>query len=450
MFKNFFNIEKSYWLVVPMILQATIPWFQWRIRIWFVFVFLLIWFVMHVGDVVNVLLKKTSRRALFFIVWYLLFNFISSIYACFGHGETLSVGAVSLTINQVCFFILMHYTISKNKFNELRFLTFVTIFGLCIGGLMAMRGVGIEGLEGARNFVGSQEALGERYEQQSLAVSLGLGDYRYVYMSGWAFALFLMAAHLVRNAQAKTMLLFSALCSIINVRTSGLGTIAGVIFIAFAIYVLWRMSGHRKFVIQVCGTVLVVAIFVFANTPSAFNAFETPIRLIAEQLPEGSIKNRFVFIADSCAGSQDSYAQMRLQLQLRSWEGFCERPLFGWGQYRDWVKTVDVCGGHSLILDHMAYFGIVGMVPLVMMFIAFLSYYKQLASLYYGKNWYALPVMFVTLFIFTSIANPTFGIPHMIYILLPGLGDIILRGNHIVKRRRLVDFDNEQIWMHPF
>ena len=434
MFKDFFRIDKSYWLLVPMILQATIPWLQFRIRIWYVFAFVIVWLACNFGQIVTSIGSRASSTARWFILWYLLFNTISYIYALFGYGDYMGWGKVSMFTNQLVFFIAVHCTLERRKFREFRFLAYFVMLGLCIAGFMAFRGIGDEGIEGARLLVGRSriESGSKAFDGLVESVDLGLGDYRFVYMCAWFFPLFLMTMSLVKKKAVKFSMVMLASLMVVCVKTGGLGTAMLVLVIAFCMYCLWRMRCNTRIPLKVVGWSLVIMFFLYATVPTVFGFISSPIRALAETMAEGSVRNRIESIADSFSGyTYGNYAYGRAQLQLASLRGFLDKPIFGNGMYIGdlFGERGDIIGGHSMILDHLAYYGLFGFVPLLLMLITFGRYNFWIARTYFGHKWMAMPTVFLILFIFSSLANPTFGIPHMAFILIPGLGYVVALAN---------------------
>lgn len=434
MFKGFFRIDKSYWLLVPMILQATIPWLQFRVRIWYVFALVLVWLVCNFGQIVASMASRASKAARWFMLWYLLFNMIGYIYAFFGHGDYMGWGRASMFINQLALFTAVHCTLERRKFHELRFLAYIVMFGLCVAGLMGLRGLGGEGIEGARNLVASGRAeIGSKtFDTIVESVNLGLGDYRFVYMCAWFFPMFLMTMSLVRNNVVKISMVVLAAFMVVCVKTGGLGTASALLVIAFGMYCLWRMKRNTRIPLKIAGWFLVAMFFLYATVPSAFGFLAPPIKALAETMSEDSVKSRFELIAQSFSGhTYGNYAYERAQLQLASMRGFMDKPVFGNGMYVGdlFGERSNIIGGHSMILDHLAYYGLIGFVPLLLMLIAFGRYNLWISRTYFGRKWMAIPTVFLILFIFSSIANPTFGIPHVAFVLMPGLGYVVSLAN---------------------
>ena len=301
MFKGFFRIDKSYWLLVPMILQATIPWLQFRIRIWYVFALVLVWLALNFGQIVASLSSRASKSARWFILWYLLFNMISYIYALFGYGDYMGWGKVSLFTNQLVFFTAVHCTLERRKFREFRFLAYFVMLGLCIAGFMAFRGIGDEGIEGARYLVARNRIKfeSEAFDVLAESVNLGLGDYRFVYMCAWLFPMFLMTMSLVKNKAVKISMAVLAALMVVCVKTGGLGTATALLVIAFGMYCLWRMKRNTRIPLKIAGWFLMILFFIYATVPSVFGFLAPPIKALAETMSEGSVKRRFESIAES-------------------------------------------------------------------------------------------------------------------------------------------------------
>lgn len=86
------------------------------------------------------------------------------------------------------------------------------------------------------------------------------------------------------------------------------------------------------------------------------------------------VANRLTFLADSIYGIEsDSDAQLRVDYYMRAWETFLRHPILG-GVLREDLKV----SGHSVILDIMAKYGMLGIGLLV-------GHYKSIKKFFYDK-----------------------------------------------------------------
>lgn len=427
MFKDIFRVNLSYWLLVPAILQATIPWLAFRVRIIAVFMLVIVWALINFSAVWSAICSRYSRSFRVVAVWFLIYNFLNNFYAIAGYGDFTRYGEATMHLAQFMYFVIAHFVVVTNKHRELKFLTFWVFLGIIVAGLMSMRGMNVAGLEGARALVGTQaqEITAEREDMIIQAATLGLGDYRYVYMSAWLFGMMMMTFTMAKTVKVKILAIFVAMACIISVKMGGLGTPAFILGVSVCIYLAWRMC-HSRRIVKVVGYSLVIAIALYFAAPIVYRPLSAPLRYIAENMQEGSIKSRVMLAADSFLGD-DNYARERARLQLISWATFCKYPILGEGMYYfEYGKTPkNRAGGHSLILDRLAMSGIVGFLPFVF-FLYYLSrYYEDISRGRFWNGWLSIPTMFIALYVFSSIANPTFGIPNVIYIIMPGLAYMI-------------------------
>ena len=433
LFKDLFKIDKSYWLLVPAILQVTIPWLSFRVRIIYVFALVIVWIFLNISQIYKVLSINQSKIFNITLLWYIVYDFLNNLYAVLGIGDFSNYNELATTINQICFFIIIHYTVMKGKLRELQFLTIFVFSGIIIAALMATQGFKILGtIEGARTLAGTgaREIGYERLEMISTVMNIGLGDYIYVYTCAWIFPLMLIAFSQSRNKILKALLLSVAISCVIVVWTGGLGTPTIVVGMSLVIYLIWRYVPSRK-VLKIVGCLLIVVISLYLMVPIVYRPLSDPLRRIAFNMPEGSIKMRLIFLADSFSGDEYNYVRSRAHLQLISWNTFCSYPIFGEGMYRFQFGVIpkNHVGGHSLVLDRLAKSGIIGFLPFVFFLNYLGKYYIVISKDRFDKRWLSIPTLFIILFLFTSIANPTFGVPHMIYIILPGLACFITISN---------------------
>ena len=79
MFKDLFRVKLSYWLLVPAILQTTIPWLSFRIRIIYVFALMLFWLVLNFSSVLSAVASHSSRSFRVVLFWFLVYNFLNNL-----------------------------------------------------------------------------------------------------------------------------------------------------------------------------------------------------------------------------------------------------------------------------------------------------------------------------------------------------------------------------------
>ena len=78
-----------------------------------------------------------------------------------------------------------------------------------------------------------------------------------------------------------------------------------------------------------------------------------------------------------------------------------------------------------MVLDRLSMCGILVFLPFVIFIFYLGKYYEDVSRLRFKKEWLSIPTMFISVYVFSSIANPTFGIPNVIYIVIPGVAYLI-------------------------
>lgn len=428
MFRNLFRVRPSYWLLVPAILQATIPWLAFRVRIMFVFALMVLWLVINFSDVARIFQANSSKVFRSVLLWFIAYNFLNNVYALVGFGDFTTYSEATLSIAQMLYFVVAHYSLVSNKYRELRFLTFWALFGIVAAGLMSLRGMGVEGLEGARVLTGTgaRELGVERLQTIMDVANIGLGDYRYVYMCAWLFGIMLMVFGMAKTVSLKMLSIIVAIACAMSVKMGGLGTPAFLMGVSAMLVAGWWILNKRRRTVKILGYTLIIAIAFYFIAPIVYEPFSAPLRLIGNSMSEGSIKARVLLMADAFEGD-DNYARDRARLQLISWNTFCSYPILGEGMYhfeygKEYKNRV---GGHSLVLDRLAKSGVIGFLPFIFFLYWLGKYYEDITRNRFGRGWLAIPTMFIAIFIFSSIANPTFGVPQVMYIILPGIAYLI-------------------------
>lgn len=427
MFKDIFRVPLSYWLLIPAILQTTIPWLSFRIRILYVFILMLFWLLINFNSVFSVVCSQASRSFRVVLFWFIVYNFLNNLYALFGMGDFTTYGEATLTLAQLLYFLIAHYLVISNRYKELKFLIFWIFLGLFLAGMMSIRGMGIEGLEGARSLVGvgAKELSAERVEDIILSAMVGLGDYRYVYMCSWVFGIMLIAFVMVKTYCLKIMIVMIAISCVISVKMSGLGTPVFLMGVSVVMFAIWYLFKSRR-ILKIMGYLLVVLLSLYFTAPIVYRPLVSSLRYIADNMDDGSVKTRVELLADAFLGD-DNYAVERARLQLISWETFCEYPILGEGMYHFEYGEIpkNTVGGHSHILDRLAKSGIIGFLPFIIFLYYLGKYYENISRLRFRNDWLTIPTMFISLYVFSSIANPTFGIPNVLYVIMPGLAYLI-------------------------
>ena len=264
-FKNLFKIDMSYWLLVLPILHTTVPWVNYRLRGMIPAVVAMFWLLPKVSKIMAKFNCREGRAFLTALCWFLMLSFLREIFAVFGSQEHMQYHHLATVCMQVCYFIVAFYTIAYHKFNELRFMTIVTLVGFIFAVIGAIRGMGAEGLESARSIVSLKNA-GHSISQEAIdkainIVDFGLGGYGYTYQCAWIFGIMLFAFALTKNIQLRSLYLVTACCVAVSMKMGGLGTPVGIAVIGFILFLLWFFIRNKK-VVSICGYSLIALFFI--------------------------------------------------------------------------------------------------------------------------------------------------------------------------------------------
>ena len=420
-FKNLFKINTSYWLLVVPILYITVPCVNYRMLGIIRVVDSMLWMLPKVSKIMAKFNCREGRAFLVALFWFLILSFLREIFAIIGSQEHMQYHHIATICMQLCYFLVAFYTIVYHKFNELRFLTILTLGGFILSGIGAVRGMGVEGLESARSIVSLQNA-GHSISQDTIdnainIVNLGLGGYGYMYQCSWVFGIMLFAFALTKNIQLRSLYLVTACCVAVSMKMGGLGTPVGIAVIGFIVFLLWFFIRNKK-VVSICGYSLIALFFIYATMPQVFSFLVTPLESLASAMSDGSLKERIISIASAFRG-EDSYANGRAQLQLISFRTFLKHPFLGaFGPFAG-GSQLDL-GGHSYVLDILGGYGLFGIFVLIMFIWSVLRYFHVLGMLYLGQKWLVLPVFLIVFFIFSGVLNPV-NFPSNLIILVIGI-----------------------------
>lgn len=132
----------------------------------------------------------------------------------------------------------------------------------------------------------------------------------------------------------------------------------------------------------------------------------------------GIVQNRLTYFADSLIGVENtSDAQLRVDYYTKAWETFLRHPIIG-GFIMDDAKI----SGHSIILDMMARYGLVGIMALII-------YFKSIYEKFYKRFKYTKinSYIFITMIvcIVLEIVNPIDTASALIFLVPIGMLSVI-------------------------
>lgn len=426
----FARFDKTYFLLVPIVLYVTLPWLAYRLRPIIPFLLFCLWFALQRNTNRMFFQKRRfTQLCTITMVFFVFHSCLKNIFALFGHGEFFTYSEFSTFLSAIIHFAIVHLSFKNMKFKEIEFLTIVALIGIALAGIAAIRGGMIEGFEGARllTTAGALLEAAGKLDDNMLAYQIGSANYGTTY----SFAMFtvplLWAIFKIKKLNIRLLLIAALFSCVWTVKNGGLSTPVFVLLWG-ATMILSTMIGLKSRVIKIIGTTVIVLLVTFAYKPNIFSPLASAASALGSVFPEGmSIQRRFQSVADAFVGDKDSYAFNRYQLQRRSFDAFIDHPLFGVGIYAaPHPKAYDV-GGHSLLLDRLGQAGIIGGF-FYFGFLVFLSlYYKQMTvSFGLPRQWLILPLICIFTFVFSSVANPLPTFPVILYY-MPGLPLLALK-----------------------
>lgn len=424
MLKVLSRVDKLYWLLVPIILYQTWPWLAYRIRPIVPFCLFCLWILLYRRPFV--MSPHGRRLGLVFVgvcVSWFLVTFINTFYFVFGHGDLTKYYVLSSALGSFTIFIIYYLSFRMGRFNEIVFLTFIALIGVCLSAIASFKASNIVGFESARILTTDLNKFGT-YENV-----LGAIDARVIgaagYGTSYAYALFLPAIVWAffksRTFVCRVLFGIATISILFSIKVGGLGTV--VFVAAFGLILLFfsrvRLKSRHVYILGFIG---IAGLLLFAYKATAFSWMSGAIQFIGQFFPEeGSIAQRIRAVCDAINGDMSSYAVERYQLQVRSLDTFFKHPLVGVGLYYFPHEIYYQIGGHSQLLDLMAQAGIPGFVMYFLFIYALNSFYCSLEEyLRLDNGWRILISIYLSSYIFLSVANPIIALPSPLY-MIPGI-----------------------------
>ena len=281
MSRFFARFDKSYFILVPVILYPTLPWFTYRMRPIIPFVLFLLWLAFR--SKTNVMFYQRRKLLQLFTivaVFFLFHTYLRNIFATFGHGQFSTYGEFSTGLSAIIHFIIVYLSFKCMKFKELEFLLIVALIGISLAGIAAVRGGMIEGFEGGRLMVTAEELLEgtDAFSDKILAYQIGSANYGTTYSFAMLTVPLIWAIFKIKKMSVR-LLLIAALCAcVLTVKNSGLGTPVFVLLFC-AMLILSTMIGFKNWGIKMIGTVACVLLITFAYNPKMFSPLASTVRM---------------------------------------------------------------------------------------------------------------------------------------------------------------------------
>lgn len=423
------RFDLSYLLLVPLLLRACSPWFQYRSKAIIVVPFFVLWYFFQIAKPMRFNLRFWFNvRKMCFFFFFATVTYFGLLPLLYG-GIDLSVhvgrgvfnkSSITGLVMQLAFVFIVYWSIVRHKFRELRFLGILVLLSLLQIGVSTLL-FGDEVAGGASRAMVAIDngdlAMGSTklslYEGAQVIGEYGLGGYSYAYLAAFLTPAFFYSALKITPKPLKILCLLTALSSIVIVFKGGLQTPIVVLVLGLFMLVCAVLFKLRKGLI-VLGGAAMLGVALFIVQPKCYAFLGPVLRGAAELTEKIEYRERLVSLAAAVEGDKLTYAYQRYRLQARSWKGFCEHPFLGGGPEAD-------MGGHSELLDTMSCYGSIGLLVLISLFVYFYKFNNALGRTALGKEWLTMVCGYMGLLIFASITNPVSIFPPVIILIFPAL-----------------------------
>lgn len=335
---------------------------------------------------------------------FLLFAVVYATYIWFTDLPTnlyygLPRGNLKGYIWVLCYWIILNYYISTQNSRALKQLALVFMAGVVMTALLTLRGYALYGDSTSRMLVGvSADSDRDAIEDARGAIYGGVGQFGHIYgMMLLIMPLIFSAKYVV--LRWKPWVIATALLLLVCIVKASFTT--AVFALMFGGLVLFSTK-QRAFPSGLVwgaglGMILICVIAAPNVMPPLLDSVERWDWLRNNEVYLSKIETfRNVF-------ATKEYGEIsRIERIQWSWTAFCEKPLLGVGFTATEKANV---GGHSEIFDQLAYFGLIGILPLVN-FLYWLNRYFDAHIYGLHPDYVRLKKTFYLPFIFVAIFNP--------------------------------------------
>jgi len=422
------RFDKSYLFLVILVFRACLPWFQYRSKAIIVVPFFVLWYMFQIAKPYKIDIRRlmTLRSSFWlFVIIMILYRILPLVYGGWSSDGRdwrimFTKGALTNLTMNVAFVFIVYFSILREKYKELRFLGIVVLLSVLYVGIMSWcHGDEVAGgasrfvLTAATNQLKEGGRIGEAAESALVVGKYGLGGYEIVYMTAFAIPGILFSALKIKSHRMRVLCIVAGAAGVGTVLKGGLQTPVMVMLVGLLFFFLGIMFKLRRALIYL-GVICMLLIGIFVVRPESFAFLAPALRAASELTEQDFYKGRLVSLAEAVEGDKLTYSYSRYRLQAKSWEGFCEHPIFGGG-------TKARMGEHSELLDTMSIYGLVGLSLMIAVLVSYFKFNCALAMGMRERQWLPLVYGYTGLYIFTSITNPVNILSPLIILLFPAL-----------------------------
>ena len=290
------GFDKWYLLLILPILRMNLTWLNYRMPSMIVVPFFLLWFL-HMLSLPSIWLPCRQRLKSAFslsVLFFIASNFLPLLYGGYSRGEivsgALSWPILSQTILNVIGFIIVYYSVIKNRLIEFATLNIVVLVTIIWNGVPAVLwGDVIEG--GSARFLvtaGTQleSGVASAYENVTTVAKYGFASYTHLYAYALLLPCLIYAIFKLKKSKwIMSLLGFSALSAICAIKSGGLGTPIAVLMFGLLLLICATVFRLKKGLIFL-GFISSCLLSTFATNATAFSFLEKPLMALSELTEE--------------------------------------------------------------------------------------------------------------------------------------------------------------------
>jgi hypothetical protein len=410
----------SYLLLCPYMMVAYIP----KVVLYFhhrdVSLMILAWLFVALITPRKIQLPNQGLKSLVGVIGFAgLYQGLGPFFWLFQHGSGLNYGIYSNFVLTVIPLLVFHFSVWNGRLRELRLLVIFVL--VCIACSAAMTFMGLQDLDiGARVLTGASNINADLYTIRD-AFEAGIGSYGHIYGMGLLIFPIMYCAKFM-PVLMKILVAGLVFMFLMTVYRAAFSILMIGLFLAGLLYLVTRL-GVRLGVLKIVGAVAVAVFVTVVANPEVLSFLNSPLQRLGEMTNRMEYQSRIDSILDMISGDQNTYASFRASLYWKSWRIFLKKPFFGIGNYHTLNSEMLDAGGHSMVFDTLAVWGIFGLSVYILIFVNLHRYMRVMSTVALGEKWWPAYYLFLIPFSLIAFINPIGGaiILSDIFLIIPSL-----------------------------
>lgn len=352
------------------------------------------------------LLSTISRDKLLLFMVVLILGFIIP-FTILGH-YTYNVSNYILIISVLFFPLLLKLSLFEFSEKQKKIIFIITILILVITGFTTIMGLELFPNATRMYAIGGEDTISSganSSEAISLYRRIGIGDYSIIYSFGVLFPVFIYLFKISKNKKMRILYVFFSTVIFYAVFKASIVMILIAVLLSTIVMMFTRKIKH---------SIVFLIIFYFLSVitlkPLLIDFFQFISNTFSETnivaYKAETIKNSLLH------GASEGGLDIRGNLYLRSFKTFLQNPIIGAGGNGEF-------GGHSILLDFLAQYGLVTIIPII---VIINSNYRILCRILTGYSKFTYQVSFLSfLFILFTKGGATFPYFFSMFYIVPTL-----------------------------